>query len=285
MRRADGSPGPSRRIALGAVLAAAAVAGTPTPLAGGPEREEPRPDGKAAPPRRHASRLLAAHGRPPFYAAFPLDGLVTNEYAFRHPDTPDARLHEDWTVTSGSLFAHRGAGWSGIPDGLSPDPASRLATGSAVLRVVTSRTDFVDVTAGGLFALRPPGSTPRTPATEWDGGHLWLRYRSPQELYSFSFSRRDGTVAIKRKAPPAGTDEGVYTTLAQTVLPFRYGAWHHVTARAKNTASRSVRLHLQVAGRLVLEAEDTAPGSLTGPGAAGVRGDNTELFFRTLTVM
>ncbi|MGW0931449.1 hypothetical protein [Streptomyces sp. NPDC002644] len=277
---------PSRRVVLGAALAAAAGTGLlahPTRL----EREAAvtRPDGKAALPEASAPTPSGASAGPPFHASFPQSGLVTNEYAFRHPAAPDARVDPHWTVTSGSLFGRRGSGWSGVPDGLSPDPASRLRTGSAVLRAVTRRTDFGDVTVGARFHLLPPGSTARTPATAWDGGHLMLRYRSPQELYAVSFSRRDGAVAIKRKAPRPGSAEGVYTTLAQATSPFGYASHRHVAAQAATTASRSVVLRLWVAGRLILQAEDTAPGRLAGPGAVGVRGDNTELLFQDFSAV
>ncbi|MET8573351.1 hypothetical protein [Streptomyces sp. NPDC005012] len=274
---------PSRRGVLGAALAVAAGAG----LLARPEREAPvpGPDGKAALPEPPAPTPSGASAGPPFQPSFPRSGLVTNEYAFRHPDAPDARVDPHWTVTSGSLFGQGGSGWSGVPDGLSPDPASRLRTGSAVLRVVTRRTNFGDVTVGGRFHLHPPGSTARTPATAWDGGHLLLRYRSPQELYAFSFSRRDGAVAIKRKAPRTGSGEGVYTTLTQATSLFGYETYRHVAAQAVTTASRSVVLRLWVAGRLILQAEDTTPGRLAGPGAVGVRGDNTELLFQNFSAV
>ncbi|MEU5183383.1 hypothetical protein [Streptomyces longwoodensis] len=232
------------------------------------------------PPARHASRPLP--GTRPFVPLFPHRGLVTNEYAYRHPGAADARTSRDWTVTSGSLLSRWGCGWSGVPDGDTPDPASRLHTGSAVLRAVSGRRDFGDVTLLSRFFLRPPGETPRTPATAWDGGHLWLRYRSAQELYALSFCRRDGTVALKRKAPPAGAaagTEGLYTTLAQARAPLRHDTWHQVVAQAVTTAAGSVLLRLQVDGRTVVRAEDTAPGALSGPGGVGVRGDNTELYF------
>lgn len=275
---------PSRRVALGSALAAAA-AGTgllahPTRL--GQETLPPGTDDKAALPRPSGLCPSGASVRPPFLPFFPLRGLVTNEYAFRHPHAPDARVDRNWTVTSGSLFGRWGCGWSGVPDSLSPDPASRLRTGSAVLRVVTVRTDFENVTVRGQFHLQRPGSTARTPPTDWDGGHLLLRYQSPQELYAVSFSRRDGAVTIKRKAPPTGTGEGVYTTLAKATSPFAYGACNRVAAQAATTGSCSVVLRLWMAGRLILQAEDTAPGRLAGPGAVGVRGDNTELLFHNL---
>ncbi|MFF7362774.1 hypothetical protein [Streptomyces sp. NPDC008125] len=223
-----------------------------------------------------------------FLAVFPRSGLITNEYAHRHPGAADARTHPDWAVTSGSLFADRGTAWSGVPDGLSPDPLSLLHTGSSVLRAVTVRRDFADTAVHARVLLRPPGTTARTPATDWDGGHLWLRYRSPQELYALSFRRRDGLVVIKRKwLPPGAADgtEGTYTTLAQAPCAIPYDTWHLVEAQVRTTAEATVRLRLLVDGRAVAEAVDTGPGVLAGPGGVGVRGDNTELRFAAFTAV
>ncbi|WP_328719328.1 hypothetical protein OHT52_07360 [Streptomyces sp. NBC_00247] len=303
IRRGEGpsAPGYSRRAVVGLGLAATAgvLPLTDDPPAGAgagarpglPGGADARNDHVPAPPPVRAAATAVTCGVPdaaPFVAVFPGSGLLTNEYAYRHPDADDARTDPDWSVTSGSLFADAGTAWSGIPDGLSPDPASRLHTGSSVLRVVTVRRDFADIAVRTRALLRPPGTTARTPATDWDGGHLWLRYRSPQELYALSFRRRDGLVAIKRKLlppdAPEGT-EGTYTTLAQARCAIPYDSWHDVEAQARTTASATVLLRLLVDGRTVAEAVDTGPGVLTGPGGAGVRGDNTELRFTAFTAV
>ncbi|WP_405457026.1 hypothetical protein OG786_08745 [Streptomyces sp. NBC_00101] len=245
-------------------------------------------DGGPARPARTVDTASTCDGVPGFTAVFPGSGLITNEYAHRHPDAADARVDPDWSVTSGSLFADRGAAWSGVPDSLSPDPLSRLRTGSSVLRVVTRRRDFADTAVRTRVRLRPPGTTARTPATDWDGGHLWLRYRSPQELYALSFRRRDGLVVIKRKRLPSGAAdgaEGEYTTLAQAPFALPYDTWHQVEAQACTTAEASVLLRLRVDGRTVAEAVDTGPGVLSGPGGVGVRGDNSELRFTAFTAV
>ncbi|MFD6421661.1 hypothetical protein [Streptomyces sp. NPDC060198] len=304
IRRGEGrsASGYSRRAVVG--LGLAATVGV-LPLtddppaetgAGGPGGTGARNDHVAAPPPARAADTAVTCGvadAAPFVAVFPGSGLITNEYAHRHHGAPDARVDPDWSVTSGSLFADRGAAWSGIPDGLSPDPASRLHTGSSVLRAVTVRRDFADTAVRTRVLLRPPGTTDRTPATDWDGGHLWLRYRSPQELYALSFRRRDGLVAIKRKLLLPGSAEGegvegedvegVYTTLAQARCAIPYDSWHDVEAQARTTAPATVLLRLLVDGRTVAEAVDTGPGVLTGPGGVGVRGDNTELRFSAFT--
>ncbi|MBP0458806.1 hypothetical protein [Streptomyces montanisoli] len=259
-----------------ALLRSGLTIGMATALSGAPTAD-------AAPGTPHARGASAA-----FLPRFPASGLVTNEYAYRHAGEAGAVCDRDWSVTSGSLFAVLGAGWSGVPDGLSPDPGSLHRTGSAVLRIVTRRRDFRDVAVRCHVLLQPPRTTHRTPATDWDGGHLWLRYRSPQELYALSFRRRDGAVVIKRKAPvpgaPAGAP-GTYTTLAHTKHPVDYGAWHAITGRAVTTRAGGVRLSLAIDGRTVLEVEDRTPGRLAEAGGVGVRGDNTLLFFRHFTAL
>ncbi|MFJ4677240.1 hypothetical protein [Kitasatospora sp. NPDC088783] len=215
------------------------------------------------------------------------DGLLTNEYAFHNEQAPDARTSPDWVVTSGSLFAHGGTGSTGEPDGDSPGPDSARHTGSAVFRLVTRRRDFADCRVTAEVCLQPPVTTARTPAQDWDGAHLWLRYHSPQELYALSFRRRDGHVEIKRKTPGEdgdGTDQGDYQTLAEGRHAFPYDEWHTVSATAHNTADGKVRLALTIDGRTVLETVDSDPRQLTVPGGTGLRVDNTALEFRDFTV-
>ncbi|MEK8172154.1 hypothetical protein NKH77_31480 [Streptomyces sp. M19] len=116
--------------------------------------------------------------------------------------------------------------------------------------------------------LQPPGSTARTPARDWDGGHLWLRYRGPGQLYALSFRRRDGQVVLKRKRPVPGRPDdeaGGYTTLARRAHGLPYGLWHRVSATARTTGAGTVRLRLALNGRVVLDAEDRDPGRWPGP--------------------
>ncbi|WP_441245139.1 family 16 glycoside hydrolase [Kitasatospora sp. McL0602] len=222
-----------------------------------------------------------------FRAAFPRDGLVTNEYAFRNPDAKGAHNDPDWVVTSGSLFAHGGAGWTGLPDGQSPGVSSDQHNGSSVFRLVTRRRDFRDCTVKVEVRLQPPGTTSRTPKQDWDGGHIWLRYRAPDDLYAISFRRRDGVVVIKRKTPdPAGIgaagEQGDYVTVAEGKAAFPYGEWHTVTASAVNHPD-GVRLVLAIDGRTVLDTIDKDAKRISLPGGVGLRVDNTELDFRNFT--
>lgn len=53
------------------------------------------------------------------------DGLITNEYAYRHPNSSDAEQDNIWEVTSGSLLTWHGKGYTGIPDSVSPNAESK----------------------------------------------------------------------------------------------------------------------------------------------------------------
>ncbi|WNM35030.1 hypothetical protein RKE30_33995 [Streptomyces sp. Li-HN-5-11] len=260
--RAADRPRVSRRALLGGALAVGALTGT-------------------------AGAVLVVYGSgrhetAPFTPVFTGTGLVTNEYAFQHPHTAGARLSADWVVTSGSLFALHGDGWTGTPDTGPTGPDSARTTDSAVFRLVSRRRDFGAVSVTTRVRLEPPVTTARTPAQDWDGGHLWLRYHSPQELYALSFRRRDGSVLIKRKVPAhdaKAVDGGDYATLAEARHAFPYRSWHKVTASAVNHFG-GVRLTLAIDDRPVLAVTDRTPGPLTRPGGVGIRADNTELLFR-----
>ncbi|TKA11924.1 hypothetical protein [Actinacidiphila oryziradicis] len=231
-----------------------------------------------------AAELVGPHeAGNPFTARFPQDGLVTNEYAYRNPHDRRARTSAEWVVTSGSLFAHSGDGWTGLPEVGETGPDSSRFTDSAVFRLVTRRRDFGSVIVRTAVRLAPPITTAQTPAQDWDGGHLWLRYHSPQELYALSFRRRDGLIVVKRKIPAkdaSAANGGDYATLAEARHALPYGSWHQLAASAVNSRSGTVHLRLDIDGRTVLTAEDRTPGRLLTPGGVGLRVDNTELYFR-----
>ncbi|MFF5900510.1 hypothetical protein ACFY8O_31955 [Streptomyces argenteolus] len=263
-------------------LAAVLVSDGPGP-AQGPSGDGKAPGGSPSPaPDTSAWPDTAGGPGQPFHASFPAEGLITNEYAHRNPDADDARLSPDWVVTSGSLLSRWGFGWTGEPDGDAPGPDSGRHTGSSVFRLVTRRRDFGDTSVRCWVYLKPPGTTGRTPARDWDGAHLWLRYHSAQELYALSFRRRDGRAVIKRKHPAPGRpveEEGVYTTLASRDHAAEYGRWHRVDATVSGCGEHRVRITLALDGRTVLDAEDRAPGGLARPGGVGLRGDNTDMAF------
>ncbi|MFD5515851.1 hypothetical protein [Streptomyces sp. NPDC127066] len=228
-----------------------------------------------------AWELSGSEAFPEFRPRFGADGLVTNEWAFRNPHGPRAHESPDWVVTSGSLFASGGLGWTGLPDAGKTGPDSGAADDSAVFRLASRRRDFGPVAVSFKVRLQPPITTARTPEKDWDGGHVWLRYHSPQELYALSFRRRDGVVVIKRKVPShkaTAVQGGDYTTVAESSHAISYGDWHRVEAHAVNTVS-GVLLRLVINGKQVLHTIDHTPGPLATPGGVGLRVDNSELWF------
>ena len=279
-RRAPTRRGLIGGLALGGVVVAAAGVGAALELGGSGSGTGSSGGGSGG------STSGPVDGVQPFTASFGASGLVTNEYAYREPNSPQAHDSADWIVTSGSLFAQNGDGWTGVPDSGETGTDSARYNDSAVFRLVTRRRDFGDVKAATSVKVDSPITTKRTPASEWDGAHFWLRYHSPSELYALSFRRRDGMVVIKRKITAhdkAAVDGGDYTTLAQTSFPIPYGSWQQVAASAVNGSGGTVKLTLEINGRTALTVVDSAPGPLTEPGGVGLRVDNSELWFRDFT--
>ncbi len=218
--------------------------------------------------------------------SFPAGGLVTNEFAFWHPRDARARTSPVWRLTSGSLFARRGAGWSGRPDDCAPDPLSRRCTNSAIFRLTTRRADLRSVRVSLRLRLLALAQTPSTPAVDWDGVHVFLRYEDEHSLYYASAARRDGSVAIKKKCRGGPSNGGTYSTLAQRGgFPARLGEWTNVAAEVADLAGGGVRIRLLLSGKPVLVAYDRGVGCAPlAHGRVGIRGDNAEFLFRDFTV-
>jgi hypothetical protein len=204
------------------------------------------------------------------------DGLITNAYALWHSTDPRAMLSTDWQVISGSLFAQRGQGFTGVPDDTQPNAGSTNGTGSAVFRVVTARGDFTNVDVSFDLddeVLTESNSTPKQP---WDGAHVIVRYQDESHFYYASVDRRDDTALIKKKVGPTFWD---LTPAAPAGVP--YGQWQKVKVRVKDNPDGSVSLWLWRDGRLLAQAVDTGYGGppYRGPGRVGLRGDNARLRF------
>lgn len=214
------------------------------------------------------------------------NGLVTNEFAYFNQHSPAAVRSPTWIVTSGSLFVHDNAGWTGVPDRGLPGPRSASTTDSSVFRAVTRRSDFQNVTVSfGLLVQRfvpaPNGQTPG-----WQGVHVFLRYQSPSLLYVVSVDRYDGVIVIKKKVPGGPVDGGTYYTLATVNGTSVAGKWEQVRVSAVNKGD-SVDIMLWLDGRLRLQAIDSGAGDtppITAPGKVGIRGDYTEFEFNHFTV-
>jgi hypothetical protein len=226
-----------------------------------------------------------------FVADFPKSGLVTNEYAYNNPTSPLARLSPDWEVTSGSLFAQDGSGWTGVPDRKNPGPRSATSTDSAVFRLRTRPANFENVSVSFKLKVSDFSSTPRTPAQPFDGIHVWLRYQSPYDLYFASVARRDGSVVIGKKLPPNASTTGGGAHAAGGVYfhevhksghPFPLNEWQKIMVTVKNDGSRVV-ITMFINGHELARLVDTLQ-TITRSGAVGIRGDNAEFWFKDFQV-
>ena len=208
------------------------------------------------------------------------DGLIVNEYSFWNPHSPRATPSRTWEITSGSLFARDGAGWTGRPDWRRPNARSTNATGSAVFRLRTRRT-FGDVSVSFSLRVRRLVTTPKTPVRRWDGIHVFLRYYSPTSLYVASVNRRDNTVVIKKKVPRRSGGGRYYTLGAAAPHRVPFGSWQRVRADAITNSDGSVTITLFADGARLLTATDRGLGGppLTAPGRVGIRGDNADFLF------
>ena len=213
------------------------------------------------------------------------DGLMTNEYAFWNPTAAGRVEDPNWEMTSGSLFALGGVGWTGVPDNRDPNATSSAGTDSAIFRMTTRRNDFSNVSI--TVRLRHEGyvTTSSTPAVAWDGVHLFLRYVSEESLYYASVNRRDNTTQIKKKVPGGPSNGGTYYTLASGRFTVVQNNWQDVTATILDRDDGSVSIQLFANGALVANAIDTGVG---GPalrvGRLGLRGDNSQFSFDDFVV-
>lgn len=223
-------------------------------------------------------------GRPLFVARFARAGLVTNEYAYYNHASPLSVRSPDWVATSGSLFSRDGGGWTGVPDGQAPDPRSLAATDSAVFRLRTRRADFGNVAVSFKLRIDRVLTTQRTPAQDYDGVHVWLRYQNPNWLYFASVSRRDGRIVIGKKLPTASG--GRYADIVRVPdHPFPLNRW--VSIRVSITShGTTVVIRVLLDGRLVASAVDDGSHGppILRPGHVGLRGDNTQFRFKNFEI-
>lgn len=214
------------------------------------------------------------------------DGLVTNEFAYFNAGNPAAVRSPLWTVTSGSLFVHDNAGWTGVPDRRLTGPTSASGTDSSVFRAVTRNTGFQNVAVSfGLLVQRfVADSSGQSPT--WRGVHVFLRYQTPDLLYVVSVDRGDGVVVIKKKVPGGSPDGGTYYTLATVRGRSVVGRWEQVRVSAVNDGA-GVQFSVWLDNRLRLKAVDNGAGDvppITQPGRVGIRGDYAEFEFDNFTV-
>ena len=188
-----------------------------------------------------------------------------------------------WEVTSGTLFRAAGNGWTGHPDA-GDTPGS---TGSAVFRMVSADRRFADLDMSVTLRVDALVETQRTPDQDYDGAHIWVRYRSDRELYAVSVDRRDGTMIIKKKCPGGDSNGGTYYDLSPSRpdVPIPLGQWQHVIVSVRDLPNGTVHIAAARDG-VSIEATDDGIGcaALRGDGGVGIRGDNAELRFANIIV-
>jgi hypothetical protein len=243
-----------------------------------PKQKPPAPTGEVTAPAP-----APATGSSLFREEFDYpDGLVTNEYSTWNAASAAASVSPIWEMTSGSLFAQNGTGWTGKPDGCSTSSSdSEPCTASDVFRLNTKRHDFGNVTVSLDLRNNALTSSSRTPEVAWDGVHVWLHYQSEYKLYYASFNRRDGHIVIKKKCEGGSENGGTYYELGSgeaSGYPIPFGTWQHLAASIQDNADGSVTITMWRNGTKVLAATDSGTGCapITATGSVGVRGDNAD---------
>jgi hypothetical protein len=203
------------------------------------------------------------------------NGLVAAEHA--RGDDPN------WEVTSGSLFRDGGEGWTGIPD----DGRRDGDTGSAVFRMVSQRRDLTDVDVSLRLNVEQLVTTARTPAQNFDGAHIWVRYQSDRQLYAVSVDRRDATMVIKKKCAGGDSNGGRYLDLGPVVpnAPIPFGRWQQISVAVRNQPDGSVAISANRDGHTVAATDSGVGCPPLLEGGVGIRGDNAELRFDDVRVV
>lgn len=237
-----------------------------------------------------ALAIAAALGAVILSESFAYPFILTNEYAYWNPQDAAAHRTPLWEMTSGTLYVRNGWGWTGKPDAISSGGSTRESSplnNSAIFRLTTKEADFGDVSVA--FSLKVNGltSTTRTPAVDWDGVHVFLRYQSEYSLYYASVSRRDGRMVIKKKVPGGPSNGGTYYELTPEILrPMSKGVVHSVLCTVRNIGE-AVQITASVDGVLVLQALDdgaTGGAPILTPGKVGIRADNADMEFDAFKV-
>lgn len=221
------------------------------------------------------------------------DRIVTNEYVHWNPGSACPYSSSKWDMTSGTLMVKNGAGYSGIPTSEQTAVCnSSVKNNSAVFRLTTKALDFGDTTTTMDYKLVSHGAA-GVSNNSYDGLHIWVRYQSQYGLYAVSVARWDGVMVIKKKVPQSvahcgdPSDGGCYYDLAPPVTNKALTSpdvWHHAAVTVSNQNGK-VTIELVIDGHQIVTAIDSGRhGPVYAKGAAGVRGDNTEFYFKNFTI-
>lgn len=207
--------------------------------------------------------------------AYP-NGLITNGYAYDHADGIESPI---WEVSSGSLFASGGWGYTGQPDNCATDRDSVPCTMSATFRAFTDQS-FTLLSAHVKATFKPIGWTNLTTN---DGIKLWNRLGlQGKEDYVALVDDPTGRVYIKKKCAGGTVNGGTYYTLADdpNASQWTLGTVHTARFAALTQTNGSVILKLFRDGVLELQATDNGVGCAPLlSGQMGVRSDDAEFMF------
>ena len=233
--------------------------------------------------------------RPLFYDS--LSGtsrIVTNEFVHWSPNDGCSYTSSTWDMTSGTLMIQNNAGYSGVPTEESHSVCeSKFHNNSAIFRLNTKQSNFTNVAVSMDYKAVTHGGG-GAPNNSYDGIHIWVGYQTQYALYIATVFRWDDNLVIKKKVPvgqakcsdPANdgcyynlTDEKVHTSLNTA------NVWHHAIISFRHDSANTVTITETIDGQRVFQAVDNKVHGATYPsGAVGVRGDNTEFYFKNFTV-
>lgn len=235
---------------------------------------------------------------PPSKVVFadPLNGpnrIVTNEFVHWSKSSCPYKS-STWDMTSGTLMVRNGTGYSGIPTLEKTVPCeSSTQTNSSIFRLNTRRSDFTNVTVSMDYEAVAHGGG-GAPNNVYDGIHVWVGYQDQYSLYIATIYRWDGTIVTKKKVPQnianctTPANDGCYYSLAKATARSDIttpNVWHHVDVVYALDANKIVHITTVVDGIKVADVADTdSHGPAYPSGAVGVRGDNTEFYFKNFTV-
>ena len=247
-------------------------------------------------PNATPQQIKAPAADPSILFSDPLNGpdrIVTNEFV-HWSKSSCPYTSTKWDMTSGTLFIKNGAGYSGLPTLEKTVPCeSSKQTNSAIFRLNTRQSNFSNVTVSLDYNAVTHGGS-GAPVNAYDGIHVWVGYQSEYALYAATIYRWDGTIVTKKKVPQAtagcvnASNEGCYYSLAKESLRKDLttpNTWHHVDVQYFSDTNAKIHIATIIDGVKAADVIDTdTHGPAYTSGAVGIRGDNTEFYFKNFQV-
>lgn len=212
------------------------------------------------------------------------DGLITNGWAYNHTGGYESPI---WEVSSGSLFASNGWGWTGVPDACATDIDSNPCTYSSVFRAYTDWSG-APVTSIVNVTVKPYKWTNFNQTTADHGIKVWNRFQDQgHQLYVALVDGQDGRTYLKKKCAGGTVNGGTYYTLADDTTASEWIMDTVHTARFVVTKLTNGNEYLKLFrdGVLEMTAMDNGIGCVPlSFGGAGMRSDDAEFYFDNFVV-